>query len=310
MVGADDLLPGHHSRGGGVALDRRMGAQRRLEHHAAGHHEHGRGEQGNEGAPANVPRRPRALRMARRSMVQLPRCARCSATWSALGASSVPASRPSASRTTRSACAAATGVMGDHHDRVPVLVDDLAQQREHAAPGLRVQRSGRLVGEHHLGPGDERPGDRDALLLASGELGGTVAQALLQPDPRGDFAHLRAPRAATVQAQRQADVLGDRERRHQVEGLEDEPDPLAPQDRQPPLAEPRQVSVAERDGAGGGPVEPRRNVQERALARPRRPHDRGERPTGEPDGDPVQGDDRAIALAVDLANVAKRDRGS
>src|SRR4051794_29268534 len=60
-------------------------------------------------APVNVARRPRLLRSARRSMVQSPRCASCSATSSALGASSVPTSRPSASRITESACAAATG---------------------------------------------------------------------------------------------------------------------------------------------------------------------------------------------------------
>src|SRR5215210_5144348 len=50
-------------------------------------------------------------------------------------------------------------------------------------------------------------------------------------------------------------------------------------------------------------------MQERALARPRRSHDRGERPRREPDGDPVQRDDLPIALAVDLANVAKGDHG-
>ena len=202
------------------------------------------------------------------------------------------------------------GVMGDHHDRVAVRVDDLAQECEHAPPGAGVQRSGRLVGEHHLGPGDQRPGDRDPLLLTAGELGGTVAQAFVQPDPRRDLAHLRAPRTATVQAQRQADVLGDRERGHQVEGLKDEPDPLAPEDRQPPLAQPRQVDVPERDAARGGPVQPRRHVQERALARPRRPHDRGERPRRELDADPVERDDRPLALAMDFAHVAKGDRGS
>ena len=37
VVGADDLLAGDDGRGGGVALDGRMGAQRRLEQHAAGH---------------------------------------------------------------------------------------------------------------------------------------------------------------------------------------------------------------------------------------------------------------------------------
>ena len=50
VVGADDLLSGDHSRGAGVAFDGRMGPQCRLEHHAAGHDEHGRGEQGNQRA--------------------------------------------------------------------------------------------------------------------------------------------------------------------------------------------------------------------------------------------------------------------
>ena len=50
VVGADDLLPGHDRRGAGVALDGRMGAQRRLERHAAGHHERGRGDQRDQGA--------------------------------------------------------------------------------------------------------------------------------------------------------------------------------------------------------------------------------------------------------------------
>jgi hypothetical protein len=105
-------------------------------------------------APVNAPRRPRALRTARRSIAQAPRRARCSATSSALGPSSVPATRPSASNITRS---------------------------------------------------------------------------------------------ATVQAQRQGNVLGDGERWQQVEGLEYEPDPLTPQDRQPPLAQVRQVGIAERN---------------------------------------------------------------
>ena len=200
--------------------------------------------------------------------------------------------------------------MGDHHDRVAISVHDLAQECEHAAPGLGVQRSGRLIGEHNLGAGDERAGDRDALLLAAGELRGTVAQAFLQADPRGDLAHLRAPWAPTVEAQRQGDVLGDRERRHQVEGLKDEPDPLASEDRQPPLAETREVGVPERDGARGRTVQPRRHVQERALARSRRPHDGGERPRRERDADLVECDDRRITLAMDFADIAQRDRWS
>ena len=102
--------------------------------------------------------------------------------------------------------------MGDHHHRVPVLVDDLAEQGEYPASVLGVQRPGWLVGEHHLRPGDEGPGDRDPLLLAAGQLRGAVTQALLKPDPGGDLTHGRTSRPAAVQAQRQGDVLGDGER--------------------------------------------------------------------------------------------------
>ena len=58
---------------------------------------------------------------------------------------------------------------------MPVLVDNPAQQCEHLASGTRVQRSGRLVGEHHFWSGDEGPGDRDPLLLTAGQLRGAVA---------------------------------------------------------------------------------------------------------------------------------------
>jgi hypothetical protein len=59
------------------------------------------------------------------------------------------------------------GVVGDHHHRVATVVDDLAQEGKHAAPGAPVKRSSRLVGEHHLRLGDERPGNCDPLLLST-----------------------------------------------------------------------------------------------------------------------------------------------
>jgi hypothetical protein len=199
-------------------------------------------------------------------------------------------------------------IVGDHDHCVPVLVDDLAEQGEHLVPGVSVQRSCRLVGEHHLRPGDECPGDRDPLLLAAGELRGAVAQALVQPDPGGDLTDGRAPRPVAVQPQRQRDVLGDGERWQQVEGLEHEPDPLTPQDRQPLFAEVRQGGAAERHGSGGGPVQPGRHVQECALARARWSHDRGERSRRQCGADAVEGDDRAFAPTIDLADITQHDR--
>jgi hypothetical protein len=137
-----------------------------------------------------------------------------------------------------------------------------------------------------------------------------MTEAVLEPDPSRDLADGRAPRPAAVQPQRQADVLRDGERGQQVEGLEHEPDPLAPQDGQLSLAEPRQVGVAERHRARVRPVEPCGDVEECALAGARRAHDRGERPSREIDADAIECDDGAIARAMDLADVAKADRGS
>ena len=47
---------------------------------------------------------------------------------------------------------------------------------------MRVEVAGRLVGEHHRRPRDERAGDRDALLLAAGELRRPVRAALGETD--------------------------------------------------------------------------------------------------------------------------------
>ncbi len=68
-------------------------------------------------------------------------------------------------------------VVGDHHDRLAVGCAHVAQQREDLGARLRVEVAGRLVGEDDGRPRDQRAGDRDALLLATGELGGPVAEA-------------------------------------------------------------------------------------------------------------------------------------
>ena len=94
-----------------------------------------------------------------------------------------------------------------------------------------------------------------------------MAQPVAEADALCDRAHVGAPRAPAVEAQRQPDVLRDRQRRHQVERLEHEADALAAQDRQAALAELAQIDVAERNRARRRPVEAGRDVQERALAR-------------------------------------------
>ena len=97
-------------------------------------------------------------------------------------------------------------------------------------PGGRVEVAGRLVGEDTRGSTDERAGDRDPLLLAAGELRRAGARRARRGRPRrAARAHARAarPRAAGVSAD--LDVLERRQRRDQVELLEDEAERAQPQ---------------------------------------------------------------------------------
>src|SRR6476646_5189917 len=73
-------------------------------------------------------------------------------------------------------------VVGDHHHRLAELVDRLAQQLHDVGAGLGVEVAGRLVGEDDGRFADQGAGDGDALLLAAGELGGTVGATVLEAD--------------------------------------------------------------------------------------------------------------------------------
>ena len=59
---------------------------------------------------------------------------------------------------------------------------ELVEDGEHVRGGVAVQVAGRLVGEQQRRLGDQRPGHRDPLLLAAGELVGLVLGPVGQPD--------------------------------------------------------------------------------------------------------------------------------
>ena len=65
-------------------------------------------------------------------------------------------------------------VVGDHHDRLAELAHGLTHEVEDLGARAGVEVAGGLVGEDDLGPAGERPGDGDALLLATRELGRPV----------------------------------------------------------------------------------------------------------------------------------------
>ena len=79
------------------------------------------------------------------------------------------------------------------------------------------------------GFGREGPGDGDALLLATGELRRAVLQAGPQTDGVDHVVEPLLVGLAPGERARQRDVLERRQRRHQVERLEDEADAVAAQ---------------------------------------------------------------------------------
>ena len=85
----------------------------------------------------------------------------------------------------------------------------------------------------------ERPGERGALLLATGKFAGAVCEAFFQMDAPESFAN--SPRALRAidfgQAQRQLDVFFERHPRKQIEGLKDHPHGFPPVSRQLTVAQ-------------------------------------------------------------------------
>ena len=61
----------------------------------------------------------------------------------------------------------------------------------HLLAGQRVERAGRLVGEQHLGPGDQAAGQRDPLGLAAGQLTGPAPLQAVQVEPAEPGRRLR-----------------------------------------------------------------------------------------------------------------------
>ena len=84
--------------------------------------------------------------------------------------------------TQRSQRAASSGVVGDQQQRGAVCGAQLEQQVHHRLAGGLVQVAGRLVGQQQQRLGREGTCQRDALLLAAGELAGQVGQPVPQPD--------------------------------------------------------------------------------------------------------------------------------
>ncbi|MNP08724.1 hypothetical protein D3C76_1008040 [compost metagenome] len=70
--------------------------------------------------------------------------------------------------------------MRHHQHGQVVLAAQPADHVQHLATQLRVQRRGHFVEQHHLGPHRQRPGNRHALLLATGQLRRVMLELVAQ----------------------------------------------------------------------------------------------------------------------------------
>jgi hypothetical protein len=126
----------------------------------------------------------------------------------------------------------------------------LQQERRDSLGGRAVEVTRRFVAEEQRRIPDERPGERGALLLAAGELRGTVIEAIGQPHTGEQLARScavarRIGRARPGDERRRQHVLEHRALRQEGMVLEHEADVL--------VAERRLCALAERVGIA--PVE-------------------------------------------------------
>ena len=75
------------------------------------------------------------------------------------------------------------GVVGHQDDRQAVLAVELPEEGEDLLAGLGVEVAGGLVGDQERAAVDQRPGDRDPLLLAAREPRRLVVEPVAQADP-------------------------------------------------------------------------------------------------------------------------------
>ena len=137
----------------------------------------------------------------------------------------------------RDRSAAPANFVGDQHQRHAALGVLGEQEIDDLLAGRLIEIAGGLVRHQDGGIGRQRARERDALLLAAGQLRRIVMQAVAESD-RAKFLR-RAPRRIGIagELQRHRDILQRRHGRDQMEGLEHDADLTAAKPRQRILVE-------------------------------------------------------------------------
>lgn len=157
-------------------------------------------------------------------------------------------------------------VVGDDHEGLPRFVE-VVEQAEDVERRLAVQVAGGLVGQDQQRFVHQGPGHRDALALAAGQRGRHVGGPVGEPHLLQQAECTLARRAGRAPGQQrgQFHILHRGQLVHQLEGLEDEPDGIAPEPGQCPFAHGVDALAGDRDPAFVGSVQPAEQVEERGL---------------------------------------------
>ena len=156
-----------------------------------------------------------------------------------------------------------------------LLAVELLDECEDGVGGGCVEVPGRFVRKQEFGLGDERAGERDALLLAAGEFAGAVVGAVRQADvvePLCGGGKRLFVRDATGE-ERHGDVFERRELRQKVVELPDVADVTVAISGGLFGGQAGDVGVGAPDFAGRGTVERRQEVEQGAFARAGFSHD-------------------------------------
>src|SRR6185295_5908750 len=105
------------------------------------------------------------------------------------------------------------------------------------------------------------------------------------------------------------DVLLRRQRRHQMEELEDEAEPLPSERGEGGVGAIVECLAVERDGARGRAVERSEEVEEGALSGPARPYDRDELPLLDLERDPTKDFERLATALEGLPDIVRGEQG-
>ena len=135
------------------------------------------------------------------------------------------------------------------HDHCLAVAVEGAQQVENLAAGQEIEVSRRFVGHQDGRARDQRTRDRDALLLASADLVGPVALESVEAETIHQLRDAAEVRPLAADSERQSNVLGGGEARHEIEELEDEADVAAAENSALVFVHGRQVLALDHDMA-------------------------------------------------------------